>query len=1138
MLSMPMLKRFFPTATLLGLSVVSTVVPLHAASENFTPEQLEFFEKRVRPLLAEQCFSCHSDAAKKSKGGLRLDSRESILKGGDSGPAIVPGDPDKSRMITSVRYTHQDLQMPPKSKLPDSQIATLTEWVRLGAPWPAEKVQKQGTTEIFDLNKRKAEHWSWQPIRAAKAPTVKNTKWSAQPIDRFLLARLEESGLTPASPADPRALLRRLNFDLTGLPPKPDEADAFAREAATNRQAAVERVVDRLLASPQFGERWGRHWLDLVRYAETRGHEFDYPIPNAWQYRDYIVRALNADVPYKQLVTEHLAGDLVPSPRLNPQTGANESILGTGFWFLGEEVHSPVDIRGDETDRLDNRVDVMTKTFIGLTVSCARCHDHKFDAISQRDYYALNGFLISSNYRQARFGSLETHRGVAKELDELHQAARPALTKAAGEALKPGLAQASNYLSAACEVLQGETDPTGAAKKHGLDEAQLSRWVIALKTAKADPAHLLNNFATITDAPAGDSAEFVRRLAPLVDGWKKQKAEAQNAPPLKPENVIVDYATSSAREWMQDGWSFGLRPARVSEAVLGQSEDKPLAGFVTRDGAQRGEAWKKLAVQSPERDQGVLGTWDRSEQTLRTRDFTLNANSLWYLVRGSLRAYATVNSHLIVQGPLHGALLREYKDESLQWRWVQHDLRAYKGNRLHVEFSPAGNDLSIAMVVQAEARPALPPSDELLLTALADAKVQSPQAMAGAIAGVWQTVAEQMAKGTLAPGNASIADSLVRAQDLFTPPGSKAQRDFAAVARPFLTQQEKITARIQANSPTAPAMQDGLGTDELLLIRGQAKNPGETVPRRFIEALASTKPIAAEGSGRLELARQMTDDANPYTSRVMVNRVWHHLFGRGIVPTVDNFGVLGQAPSHRELLDYLALRFRNEQGWSLKKLVREIVLSQAYQMSSVPSDTRAEQVDPQNILLHRANVKRLDGESIRDAILSVSGRLDPKMGGAPVPVYLTPFMDGRGRPAGGPLDGNGRRSIYISVRRNFLQPMLLAFDTPIPFTTMGRRNISNVPAQALILMNDPFVAGQAKVWATNLPKDTAPSERVNLMYLKAFGRPATEKELKTALGFLEEQTKLYGADTSPTDERVWADFCHVLFNVKEFIYLR
>ncbi|MBI1913356.1 MAG: DUF1553 domain-containing protein, partial [Planctomycetes bacterium] len=306
------------------------------------------------------------------------------------------------------------------------------------------------------------------------------------------------------------------------------------------------------------------------------------------------------------------------------------------------------------------------------------------------------------------------------------------------------------------------------------------------------------------------------------------------------------------------------------------------------------------------------------------------------------------------------------------------------------------------------------------------------------------------------------------------------------------------------------------------------------VPRRFLEALASVEGVSACGSGRLELARQMTDPArNPFVARVLVNRVWHHLFGRGLVGSVDNFGVLGEAPTHPELLDYLAERFVRE-GWSVKKLIRELVLSSAYRMSSHHGG-KAEQIDPQNLLLHRIRVRRLEGEAIRDSILTISGRLDSRMYGKSVPVHLTPFQDGRGRPASGPLDGDGRRSVYLAVRRNFLSSFLLAFDTPIPFSTVGRRTVSNVPAQALILMNDPFVHQQAEQWAKRvLAQDGTARERITGMYLSAFARPPLDAEVRSCLRFLVRQAGVSGSLDDPT---VWTDLAHVLFNVKEFIFL-
>ncbi len=1111
-----------------------------AAVPPFPAEDLEFFEKRIRPLLAERCYECHSSDAKKLKGSLLLDSRAAVLKGGDTRPAIVPGQPDKSLLIEAVRYGNQDLQMPPKSRLSEAQTADLAEWVKRGAPWPTEAGTLRVAAKGFDVQQRKQAHWSWEPPRSVPPPAVKNPAWSTQPVDLFLLAKLEAKQLPAAPPAAPHTLLRRLHFDLTGLPPKPEDVEAFSLslshpptlspapakvgEKARKREseAAYERAVDRLLASPAFGERWARHWLDLVRYAETRGHEFEPIIPNAYHYRDYVIRALNADVPYNQFVVEHLAGDLVAKPRLNPATGGNESILGTGFWFLGEEVHSPVDIRQDECDRMDNRLDVMSKTFLGMTIACARCHDHKFDAISQRDYYALAGFLISSTYRQAPFAVMETHREVAAQLAQLRADEQSKLLQATARALRPGLERLA-------ETLLNPT-PTAA-------------WTTALQQAKANPDHPLHAFAVTRNLLPSPANTAETGTSP-----SRRPRRAANKPSPSPApgtgvslspGVVVDYAQPGAKDWVQDGWSFGARPAQPGEILLGTSEQQPLAGIASRPAAVRDLAWSALATKGVERDGGPLGTWERSGQTLRTPDVTLTAGSLWYLVRGPVRAYANVASHLIIQGPLHGALLREFKDDRDHWRWVEHPLAAYRGQRVHTQFSPIGAaPLAIAMVVQADTKPLLPEAaNELLHAALDAVEVDSPAIIAATLQRAFRSVAAQMEKGSLpSSAAAELADWLVQNLDLLCPPSSAERQQLAAAAKPAFARRAELVARIQPITVTAPAMLDGNGVDEFLLVRGQPRNPAGATPRRFLEALSGTQPQTfATGSGRLELAQQIVAPANPFTARVIVNRVWHHLFGRGIVPSVDNFGVLGQPPSHPELLDYLAVHFVRDLNWSVKRLIRELVLTQAYQMSSAPTDARGEELDPENALLHRMNLRRLEGEAIRDAVLAVSGRLDPKVGGTSVMVHLTPFMDGRGKPSSGPLDGAGRRSIYTSVRRNFLPPMMLAFDMPIPFTTMGRRNISNVPAQALILMNDPFIVEQSRVWAKKLASVTDPAARVRQMYLAAFSRPPTEHELKDALAFVSTQSQHLGP--SPADERVWADLAHVLFNVKEFIYL-
>jgi hypothetical protein len=1124
------------TAGILGAGIPLLACGISAAAE--PAGSAEFFEKRIRPVLVGSCYKCHSSTSEKLKGGLMLNSREAWLKGGDTGPAITPGDPEKSLLVEAIRWKNSDMQMPPKKALAPQQIADIEAWVKAGAPWPKEASAKVATKKIFDLQQRKAEHWCWQPVVNSPVPAVKNSAWPRTDADRFILAKLEEKGLKPAPDADAATWLRRVNFAITGLPPTPEEVEAFVREyqsPVTSHQSLLETTVDRLLASPHFGERWARHWLDLVRYAETRGHEFDPEIPNAWQYRDYVIRALNSDVPYGRFAAEHIAGDLLP-PRMNAQTGANESILGTGFWFLGEEVHSPVDIRQDEADRMDNRLDVMGKTFLGVTIGCARCHDHKFDAISQRDYYAMQGYLISSGYRQARFETLEPHRDIAQQLDRVRSSTRGAILKNVADAIEPRISRLADALMTARAVLRvpnGTPPPDEGAN----DSAFVASLVTELKAAKADPQNPLHAFAVIAATAKTDEVKtFAGAFASvLADLEKRGLSGSRKFPPAR---IVADYTRAGATPWMQDGFGFGPGPLRAGDPIFGSDAGRPLLGIAPRTAAMRDAAWKSLAVKNAARDDGKLGAWERSGQTLRTPDVTLTGERLWYLARGAGRAYAAVNSHTMITGPLHGALLHEWKADGDRWQWVEHKLPSYAGHRAHVEFSPVGEgDLSIALVVQSEEKPPLPDiTGPRLLAALHDAKITSPLALADATQRALADVCEKIRADKIGD-DAPLADWLVRKLDLFAPAGSPARRQLIEASQPLVAQQTEITAKIRPTSQTAPAMFEGSGVNEFLLVRGQAKLASTQVPRRFLEAVAgANQPEIKSGSGRLELAQHITDPANPLTSRVIVNRVWHHLFGRGIVPTTDNLGVLGQPPSHRELLDYLAARFVKEQGWSVKKLIRELVLSRTFAMSSAPADAVAEQADPENLLLHRSNLRRLEGEAIRDAMLAISGRLDPTLGGPPVPVFLSAFMDGRGKPSrSGPLDGDGRRSIYIAVRRNFLQPMMLAFDTPIPFNSVGRRNVSNVPAQALILMNDPFVVEQAKLWSQRTATATDPSQRVRHMYLAAFSRPPTADELADANTFLAGQRALYAAKDN--DERAWADFAHVLFNVKEFIYL-
>jgi hypothetical protein len=1258
----------------------------------------EFFERKIRPILVNHCYSCHSTKAKKLRGKLYLDSRAGLLKGGESGPAIISGKPDQSRLIEAVRYTNVDLQMPLRGKLPDAAIADLAAWVKMGAPWPDKGGSDAPTgKEAFNLAKRKKEHWAWKPIGMPAIPQVKDGDWPLGPIDRFLLAGLERKGLAPAKPADKATLLRRLSYDLIGLPPRPQEIEAFLDDRSAT---AVEKVVDRLLASPRFGERWGRHWLDLVRYGETRGHEFDPLIPNAYQYRDYVIRALNADVHYDRLVLEHLAGDLLPKPRLHPRERFNESILGTGFWFLGEEVHSPVDIRADQADRFDNRLDVMTKTFLGLTVACARCHDHKFDAISTRDYYALFGFLSSSSYRQVRFDSLEHNRQVMAQIARAREKGQPQIQKALAEVASPVVDRAGDYLLAARAVIlagpvfesakdvvfedfesgtyakwevtgtafgtkpqtlktigayQGHINAVGKyfvnshnirngenvaqgdahkgkmtsksfkishdfitmlvgggahvgktcvnlvvggkvvlsatgrnsnqmfpvrwdvrkwrgksarlqivdnqaggwgnigvdhivftnnpgegklpirseefsadarkriaiiANKNRLDPIFLGRWVAYVLAAAQKPDDLLHPFAKIAlDPKANDAGHFEVLLRPILQHWKQRQKAAQ----FLPGKVEVDFGKLHEKDWRPDDIYYGVGPVRSGDLRLEGDPAAPRIHAINHRDAAVVDPGAKGLTRSPgaEKESGALAEVIGSGRTIRTPTFKLTTGKLFYLVKGAGSAYAGVGAHVTIAGPLHGRLVIGLP-ASNQFHWVAHDLTPYKGQNVHIEFTAKdGVDFGVALVVQGDRMPGS----------------HAPIDGYG-----FRLISQATSLENLAAGYQDLLDQgrLIGWQlehgKLFGLDLPTSAKKLAAVTSPIMKMEARLAATLKRASRLAPALQEGSGVDEQVFIRGSHKSLGPVAPRRLLEALAGTKPLAVgSGSGRLELAQQMTDSArNPFIARVIVNRIWHHLFGRGLVASVDNFGVLGEKPTHPELLDYLAARFVRE-GWSIKKTIRELVLTRAYQMSSERTNVGDKQ-DPDNLLLHRFRLRRLQGEAIRDALLSISGRLDETPFGPSAPIYLTEFQDGRGKPANGSLDGNGRRSIYLAVRRNFLSPMLLAFDTPSPFSTVGRRTVSNVPAQSLILMNDPFVHQQAALWAQRIVGMNATSSQgIQAMYLSAFGRLPTAPEQKTCEQFLARQAKLHGV--KPGAPAVWTDLAHALINVKEFIYL-
>jgi hypothetical protein len=741
------------SATLLA---VGGALLLPASAQQLTKAQSDYFETKIRPILANSCYECHSQQAGKSKGDLLLDTKQAMLKGGGSGPAVVPGNPDKSLLIKAVSYKSDDLQMPPKGKkLSDQQIADLTQWVKMGAPDPrtGTAVAKGGAAGKGWINPEKA-HWAFQPVKKPAVPDAKGNSWVVTPVDAFILAKLDEKGMKPNAAAEKRTLLRRATFDLIGLPPTPKEIEAFL---ADETPQAFEKVVDRLLASPHYGERWGRYWLDTARYADTKGdvrRRTDDPhYANAWTYRDYVIDAFNKDKPYNRFIVEQIAADKLT-------TGVDRNALaGLGFLTLGDRFNN------NNNEIINDRIDVVSKGFLGLTVACARCHDHKFDPIPTKDYYSLHGIFASS----------------------------------------------------------GEP--------------------------KDQPILAIN-----TRSPA--YADFQRQIAALENEMKVTEA--------------------------------------AYKAAKGSKDKKATKQIQNREGAIRSKM-------------------------------------------------------------------------------------------VELEMNHPG-----------------------------------------------------------APARANVM------QDKEKP----------------------------ADSP--------------VFIRGEAENKGDIAPRRFLEILSGpTRTPYRFGSGRLELARDISNPANPLTPRVMVNRIWMHHFGEGFVTTPDDFGNQSAPPSHPELLDYLASRFIDD-GWSIKKMHKLIMLSNTYQQSSA-NNPRYAQIDPENRYLWRANLRRLDFEALRDSVLAIGGKLDATMGGKPVNIGTEPYST--------------RRTVYGYIDRRNLAEVFNQFDFANPDITTGKRYETIVPQQSLFMMNNPLVVEQARNLVhrpdfTKLEDDE--EDRITLLYELIFQREPTELEIKLGIAFLSE----------------------------------
>jgi cytochrome c553 len=949
----------FISAALFSLMVITPVMPASADEA----AALELFEKHVRPTLLDQCIRCHG--AEKQRGGLRLDSRSALLKGGDTGPAVTPGDPDASLLIKAIRYDDVELEMPPRGRLPEAVVAAIEKWVKLGAHdprGPPESIAPAGPSSPNVEEGRS--FWSFQPIERPAPPNVNDPSWPLTDIDRFVLARLENNGLRPVKDADRESLIRRVYYDVIGLPPTPEQVRAFVADRSDDAYA---KVVDELLHSPHFGERWGRHWLDVVRFAESSGGGRTLLFPDAWRYRDYVIDSLNDDLPYDEFIKQQIAGDLLEHA---DRQDHSRNLIATGFLLLGPTNYELQDKEILEMDIIDEQLDTLGKAFMGMTIGCARCHDHKFDPIPARDYYAMAGILKST--KAVIHSNVSTWNKVDLPL--------PPEQEAVSKDHEQRIAQAKQQLASVTKAWK----KAGGAKQLG--------------PQSIDPATL-------------------------------------------PGIVIDDSAAEKVGDWL---------------------ESTSIAGFVGQHYVHDQTAGKgdKRVIYRAELPAG--GKYEvRISHTASTNRST------------------RVPVHVHHAGGESVVTVNQRKPAPID--------RVFTSLGIY-EFAPGGDP---RIVVSNSG------TDDGVV--IADAVV---------------FIAQAPSKSTNKP--AAKPPQTIDKQQLAT------LKEAVDAAKAKLEQLEKSRPQRPVAMATADEAQTG---DIHLAIRGVVHNQGPLIPRGVLQ-VASTDPlppIPSDCSGRIELASWIASPQHPLTSRVMANRVWYWLTGRGLVPTVDNFGRTGRPPTHPLLLDHLATSLV-DQGWSIKKLVRQILLSRVYRLST-NVDGANQQLDPDNRLLWRMNRKRLRAEDIRDTLLFVAGSLDLKHGGPTI-------KPGTSIEYGYRFDTN-RRSVYLPVFRNTLPELFEVFDFADPNIQQGQRTTSTIASQALLLMNHPFVIEQAKAAAAAMPEDAQFDTLAGVQhaYYQVLGRPPSSAERTIAVEFIEG-----AAEASKRVDR-WALLYQTLFECVDFRYL-
>lgn len=982
---------------ILSSLVISLSSFIHAAEAS--KQGLDFFESKIRPVLVNNCYQCHSAKAaaeNKLKGKLLLDTREATLAGGESGPAVVPGKPDDSLLISALR--HDDFEMPPKGKLPDSIVSDFVHWIKIGAPDPRAGRAVIATQIDIEAGRK---HWAFQPLASSEPPDVSDAGWIRTPIDRFLRAKQQAASASPNSMAGPRTLIRRTYYDLTGLPPSPEEVERFVRDAQQNLDAAYGSLIDRLLESERYGERWARHWLDLVRFAESNGYAFDKDRPNAYHYRDFVIWALNEDMPYDHFVRLQVAGDLLANTDAQTPEEALEAvnaIAATGFLVAGPFTTQQTQKERERSryEQLDDMIHTLGTSMLGLTVGCARCHDHKYDPLPQRDYYRLASVFSEVGFSDTGVNMQpQEHQKAKAEYDKAHAPLAEALAKFEKEQLPDRFAK---WL---------ESRPSE------LPEPSLQVW------------HHIGPFPSESFDKAFDEAFAPEAEIDLAKTYNDGKLKWTKQPKWKDGTVHNTLKGNNSANYLY----------RVIESPVARK----VALSLGSDDAV------KLWINGAEILSNKVGRGAAADQEKVDLPLKKGRNELLMkIVNGAGPSGFYFKSSLDGTPPDIAKLL-EMPQEKWNAKQKKQVLDWYK------KLDERWLELNLAVEEHKKQEP------KPQLTKIYAAKVRgSTYGFGGDTYKVYH----------LRRGNADNKEELAK-------PGA---------LRVLMPDTESQTIWFAA--------------------AGESQSSGK--PART--ALAEWITDVDRGAGHL-------------LARVIVNRLWHHHFGRGIVATPNDFGTRGERPSHPELLDWLASELiRN--GWRLKPIHKLIMTSTVYMQAGGESKTGL-QHDPENLLWWRRESRRLEAEAIRDALLEVSGTLDRKMYGK------------------GSLDQNSpRRSIYLTVKRSRLVPMLQLFDAPDAIQGVGSRQKSTVAPQALAMLNSATVRNLATKFAQRVKPnaDTSIDEVIDRAYRIAFSRPPSNDELSQMKDFIERQSESRGKGGNSENLAV-RDFCHLLLCMNEFMYV-